>query len=173
MAFFEMVRASVDRSIAAYDARRESNRQKALKRWSKDSDDSCHSMPQHADAYTGIPMHAEDANLTKPNQTKPPSICFPPEGGDTQKDEGKRKRFVPPSLEQVQAYCTERGNNVSASSFVDHYTAVGWKVGKTKMTDWKAAVRTWEKSDQEQNHAPAPKPIPQRENIPCVNQRRA
>ena len=54
------------------------------------------------------------------------------------------KRFVPPSLEEVQAYCTERGNGIDAQAFIDFYASKGWMVGKTKMTDWKAAVRTWE-----------------------------
>ena len=54
------------------------------------------------------------------------------------------KRFSPPSLEQVQAYCQERQNNVNVQKFVDYYTSNGWMVGKTKMKDWKAAVRNWE-----------------------------
>ena len=56
----------------------------------------------------------------------------------------KRTRFVPPSVEEVQAYCLERNNGIDARSFVDYYAARGWMVGKTKMKDWKAAVRTWE-----------------------------
>ena len=56
----------------------------------------------------------------------------------------KRKRFTPPSLEEVQAYCDERKNNVDAQRFIDYYSANGWMVGKNKMKDWKAAVRTWE-----------------------------
>lgn len=56
------------------------------------------------------------------------------------------KRTVPPTLEEVQAYCIERGNHVDAARFVDYYTSNGWKVGKNKMKDWKAAVRTWERS---------------------------
>ena len=56
------------------------------------------------------------------------------------------KRFTPPTLEEVQAYCTERNNNVDAQRFIDYYESNGWKVGKNKMKDWKAAVRTWERS---------------------------
>ena len=58
----------------------------------------------------------------------------------------KRTRFVPPTLEEVQAYCQERDNSVDAERFIDYYTSNGWLVGKNKMKDWKAAVRTWEKS---------------------------
>ena len=58
--------------------------------------------------------------------------------------EQKRKRFVPPTLEEVRAYCQERKNNVNPEKFIDHYTSNGWMVGRNKMKDWKAAVRTWE-----------------------------
>ena len=73
------------------------------------------------------------------------------------KSEGKRtarSRFTPPTLEEVKAYCLERGNNVDAQRFIDYYTANGWKVGKNSMKDWKAAVRTWERSEDKK---PAPK----------------
>lgn len=63
-------------------------------------------------------------------------------------DAGKEKssRFTPPSLEDVIQYCRERGNSVDADSFIDHYSANGWMRGKTKIKDWKACVRTWEKN---------------------------
>jgi hypothetical protein len=60
-----------------------------------------------------------------------------------------KKRFTPPSVEEVQAYCMERGNNVDAEAFVDFYTSKGWLVGKNPMKDWKACVRTWEKRDSQ------------------------
>lgn len=56
-------------------------------------------------------------------------------------------RFVAPTVEEVQAYCFERGNSVDPNQFVDFYTSKGWKVGKNPMKDWKAAVRTWEQRD--------------------------
>lgn len=59
----------------------------------------------------------------------------------------KRKRFLPPTVEEVKAYCLERKNNVNAEKFIDYYTSNGWQVGKNKMKDWKAAVRTWEKNN--------------------------
>ena len=59
-----------------------------------------------------------------------------------------RKRFTPPTLDEVKLYCMERGNNVDAQRFVDFYASKGWMVGKTKMKDWRAAVRTWEKEDK-------------------------
>lgn len=58
----------------------------------------------------------------------------------------KERRFVAPTVDEVRAYCTERGNAVDPEAFVDFYTSKGWKVGKDPMKDWKAAVRTWEKN---------------------------
>lgn len=59
----------------------------------------------------------------------------------------KQKRFVKPSLEEVTQYCKQRGKGVDPEQWMNHYTSNGWKVGKNGMKDWKAAVRTWEKSD--------------------------
>ena len=55
-------------------------------------------------------------------------------------------RFIPPTVEEVKAYCQERKNGINAEQFIDYYTAKGWIVGKSKMKDWKAAVRTWERN---------------------------
>ena len=58
----------------------------------------------------------------------------------------KSDRFTPPSLEDVQIYCLERNNSVDPQAFIDFYESKGWMVGKNKMKDWKAAVRTWERN---------------------------
>lgn len=69
---------------------------------------------------------------------------------DKEKEKEKNKkiitRFTPPTVDEVMAYCTERGNNVDPQTFVDFYEAKGWMVGKNRMRDWKAAVRTWEQN---------------------------
>lgn len=74
---------------------------------------------------------------------------------DRTKTEGEtRKRFVPPTVGEVIAYCVERGNDIDAQQFIDFYECKGWMVGKNKMTDWKAAVRTWEKYHKEKQETP-------------------
>ena len=60
------------------------------------------------------------------------------------------KSFKKPTLEEVQAYCKERQNTVDAQQFIDFYESKGWYIGKNKMKDWKAAVRTWEQKRQPQ-----------------------
>lgn len=58
----------------------------------------------------------------------------------------ENKRFTKPTLEQVKQYCIERNNNVDCERFINYYESNGWKVGKSPMKDWKAAVRNWERS---------------------------
>lgn len=69
------------------------------------------------------------------------------------KAEPQRKRFVPPSVSDVREYCLERGNNVDPQTFVDFYAGKDWMVGKTKMVDWKACVRTWESRERKGQNA--------------------
>lgn len=68
--------------------------------------------------------------------------------GEEELKKPKRTRFVKPTYEEVDAYCVERNNNVDAQVFIDFYESKGWKVGNTPMKDWKAAIRTWERSNQ-------------------------
>ena len=75
----------------------------------------------------------------------PPDIEIEKEQ-DIEIDKKPPKRFMPPTLEQVREYCEERKNSVDAERFIDYYTSNGWKVGKNAMKDWRAAVRTWERS---------------------------
>ena len=60
---------------------------------------------------------------------------------------GTRTRFTPPTIAEVEKYCTERGNGIDAQQFCDYYQANGWTQGKGKpIKDWQAAVRTWERN---------------------------
>ena len=88
------------------------------------------------------------------------------EGGDAPPTPPKRTRFSPPTVDEVDKYCQERGNGVNAQHFVDFYAAKGWKVGSQPMKDWRAAVRTWEQRDDRTRLAlypprPTPKVVTQ------------
>ena len=63
------------------------------------------------------------------------------------------KNFKKPTIDEVAAYCQERGNSVDPEHFIDHYEANGWKVGKNPMKDWKATVRTWERNSYDRPRA--------------------
>jgi hypothetical protein len=73
------------------------------------------------------------------------------EGGQSN-DRPKHTKFIPPTIDDVIDYCQERKNDVDPHKWFDHYTANGWKVGRTNMKDWKAAIRTWEKNNYGSNN---------------------
>ena len=77
-------------------------------------------------------------NVTKPNVTKP---------NQTKRRKERVKRAMPPTLEEVKEYCSEKSSSIDPEQFVDHYTANGWvQANGNKIRDWKAAVRTWERN---------------------------
>ena len=62
-------------------------------------------------------------------------------------DSNKKAFFKKPKLDEVKDYCILRKNNIDAEAFIDFYESKDWKIGKNKMKDWKAAVRTWERRE--------------------------
>ena len=58
----------------------------------------------------------------------------------------KPRMKIPPDINEVKAYCMERNNGIDAEQFYDFYETKGWMIGKSKMKDWKACVRTWERN---------------------------
>lgn len=75
----------------------------------------------------------------------------------------QKKIFKPPTLEEVQAYCKERNNKVDPNKWYDFYLSKAWMIGKNKMRDWKAAVRTWEDNNKNKG---TPKPVSNMTNRP-------
>ncbi|WP_353189107.1 hypothetical protein [Pseudomonas sp.] len=59
-----------------------------------------------------------------------------------------RKRFTPPTPDEVRVYASSIGYEFDAEKFCDFYAAKGWLVGKSPMKDWKAAVRNWRNSER-------------------------
>ena len=58
--------------------------------------------------------------------------------------ENNKRKFEKPSIEEIKEYCKERNNGINANRFYDFYESKDWYVGKNKMKDWKACIRTWE-----------------------------
>lgn len=77
-----------------------------------------------------------------------PRQCDSVYDSESENQTSQRKKFVAPSLDEVRAYCLERGNKVVPEQFLDYYTANGWVQGRQgkPLRDWKAAVRTWERN---------------------------
>ena len=63
-----------------------------------------------------------------------------------EKNNSKTKRFKKPSVEDIETYCNERNNNINPNAFYDYYESKDWMIGKNRMKDWKAAIRTWERN---------------------------
>lgn len=135
-AVFAALKPHIDEAFADFQATSEKNTQNIQKRW----------------ANRGIPSDTT-GNHSLPNDTK--NTEAEAEAETEGEGEGYKagkpptcSRFSPPTIDEVRAYCAEKGYTVDADRFVDYYTSNGWKVGKNPMKDWKAAVRTWNGKEQ-------------------------
>ena len=101
----------------------------------------------------------ENPSTEKPSTENPPQLntnksitdVLNTNVSNTDIQPATEKRFKVPTLDEVKAYCQERKNNIDPERFIDYYTAKGWKIGKQPMKDWKACVRTWEKTRKKKN----------------------
>ena len=82
-----------------------------------------------------------------------------------------RRNLIPPAIEDVRSYCLERGKGIDPERWFNHYQSNGWKVGNVDMRDWRAAVRTWERSgfNQAQRMAGAATPRPESKKYDHLN----
>lgn len=126
---FPVFKGDIDRDAAAYEAHVKSG------------------------GLGGRPRNQTEPKETKGNQTETKENQntqdrrqkTDEEEEDRGEERARGRKFTPPTVEAVAAYCLERGNRIDAAHFVDYYEARGWVLtnGK-KMADWRAAVRTWE-----------------------------
>ena len=100
---------------------------------------NCNQLNANASIIQSNPIQSE-------YESNPNTNPNPKENPNSSAD--KPHRFTPPTLEEVTEYCRERNNGIDPQRFIDFYAAKGWMIGKNKMKDWKAAVRTWEKRQQ-------------------------
>lgn len=123
------------------EARREAGRKGAEKRWNQDGktmdangkNSKCHNANGKNSLYKSDSVSDKKENIEKKN-------------GDA------IKRFKAPTIEEVKSYFADKGYMESeAERFVDHFTANGWKVGKSPMKDWKAAARNWMRNVKDWN----------------------
>lgn len=55
----------------------------------------------------------------------------------------EKKPFKKPTVDEIEAYASEKGLQIDAELFWNYYESVGWVCGKVPMTNWKNAVRCW------------------------------
>lgn len=89
--------------------------------------------------------HQKDSKKTAKEQQKDTNKNNKNDKNDKNEKKKESRTFVPPSLQEVIEYCNERNKGVDPERWFNFYQAKGWMVGKNKMKDWKAAVRTWER----------------------------
>lgn len=96
--------------------------------------------------YTDTQVDNQETNERQTNDKRTTTIEERKKGRREEGNINNTVRFTPPEIELVREYCLERKNSVDAQAFIDFYSSKGWMIGKNKMKDWKAAVRTWEKN---------------------------
>lgn len=131
---FQAIANQVDR-LKEYS---EINAKNAAGSESKQGGAECSEMQENHPPIQSVPIQSDPVEDTGAQSAKPPA----------------RTRFSPPSVQEIEEYCTEKGFLLDAERFVDYYASIGWRVGKNPMKDWRAAVRTWVKKD-------TPKPEPE------------
>lgn len=130
---------------AAQKAEREAARAEGISEISvekTEKEDSPQSPPIHPSVHPSIHPSSSKENVIKESAENP----------------ARRTAFKPPTLDEVRAYVLERKSKVDAEKWFDFYSSKGWMIGKNKMVDWKAAVRTWEKEQLTQAQSRAARP---------------
>ncbi|WP_050810413.1 Lin1244/Lin1753 domain-containing protein [Odoribacter laneus] len=135
---------TVLRRLKKRQEKSEKARQSIAARWEKHSFDS-----DNSKLYTDVLLSNNERNTNKKEKNKKNKIkinYIPPKSPL----EPKERNIIPPTLERVKAYCLKRKNNIDPIKFINHYTAKNWMIGKNKMKDWQAAIRTWEANEKTQ-----------------------
>ena len=150
---FEIIKPVLKADLVKYEDKRMKLKENISKRWNKEEQKE---IQKNTNEYNSIQTDSDIVNDividnvididNKTNVINKESV----------KEKSTTSRFIPPTLEQVQAYCLERNNLVDPNKWFDFYQAKGWMVGKNKMKDWKAAVRTWEKESGFKNNPNEP-----------------
>jgi hypothetical protein len=139
------IQAQIDRDAAAYQEKCEKNRANGAKGGRPPKNQMV--IPE-TERFLEKPKKAN----TKTNRNT--------KSNDMEADKPpNRHKFFSPTVDEVKKYCQEQGYSVDAERFVDHYESNGWMVGRTKMKDWKAAVRNWSRKEKTNNGKNESQPI--------------
>lgn len=133
---WDTVKSEIDRQREAYDKKCEVNKVNITSRYEK-----------LRKTTTGNDWKQEHKTKGKDNDR---------EKKEKEKYNRPLARFIPPTVDEVKAYCFERQNGIDAQSFIDYYEANGWKqgAGRKPIVDWRACVRTWERNSNQTRAKP-------------------
>lgn len=146
---FDFIRVDLDANAEKYDEECERNRKNAQKRWHKED----------TTASDRIQPHTKDATASEWMPTDTDSDTDSDIESNKSLERKKRKVFVPPTEEEVEAYRKEKGYNVDAADFVNFYASKGWMVGKNKMVDWRRSLAGWASRQAKANSPPKKKTV--------------
>ena len=151
-------KGQLDRDTKKYEStvakRKEAGRAGAEKRWQTITNDGknskCHNeMANDNKRWQTIAKMAVSVSGTdtesRRDEVKERTLKSSKENSFSLTRSKGKSSFVPPTIEEVRAYCLEKGYDVDSEQFVNFYESKGWMIGRSHMKDWQAAVRTWEK----------------------------
>lgn len=136
---FSMLKAQIDRDSSVYSARCKTNLENGKKggRPRKETDNQ--TVISETQENPSVFSETEKRQYKDKDKDK----------DNIESDAVQRKRFTPPTVNQVSEFVRENGlSNVDPQQFVDFYTSKGWVVGKSGMKDWKAACRNWNRNER-------------------------
>jgi hypothetical protein len=125
----------------------ENGKRGMIKRWGKHNDpitSLCDPITNHNDPVTSSSSSSSSSSSTVSELIH----------------KGSKKKFIPPTIEDVSSYCIEKGYLMKADVFVNFYESKGWKVGENPMVNWKSAVSGWYSREKEKST------VKQRQNTP-------
>jgi len=101
----------------------------------------------------GRPKKEEKTQITQPFFQEPKKADNVNDtDNDNVKDiKVKKDVFIKPSIVEIKNYMLEIGMNDVSEKWFDYYESNGWLVGKNKMKNWRAAVRTWKNNNLSNN----------------------
>lgn len=129
---FTFIKGNMDRDAEKYEKLCAKQRENAMKRWHGD-----------ATAYNNMPSDAKDTDNDNEKDSDNANEIVNVIDKENEKENGI------PSLEEIKQYCYERGNQIDAEKFYDYYSVTGWRRGNSKITDWKACIRLWERNAEQ------------------------
>ena len=132
---FGFIAAQIERDNEKWEKTCEKRREAVAKRWNKNN-------TKDTSEYNSIQVNTKDTDTVTDTVTDINNNIIGAE--KSAPPPTKSKRFVKPTIDQIKAYCQERHSSVSPDKFYNYYESNGWRVGKSAMKDWKAAVRSWE-----------------------------
>lgn len=159
MMAFNFTKMAIDRDRERYEERSEKARLSASARWNRDMRTDANACERMQTQRT----HANDANAENAMRTDA-NVCYNVLVLDNDNKEKvskeTKKKFSPPTVEEVDALCKERGYTATnPSAFVAYYESNGWRVGKNPMKSWESALTGWEVREKEHGKATKPTEI--------------